>query len=112
MLSLSLFRSADEVIDSLKNDLIDEDCNVAVKFLLSDGYAGYDAGIKELNQLDEVFLKSCRCMTHGRRGLWKYLRSNWLLDIYGQLLPEGSYFFDFKDNLEKYRNTRKEEAYW
>lgn len=111
MLSLSPSRSADEVIDILKNDLIDEDGNVAVKFLLSDGYARYDVGIKELNQLDGVFIKSCRCMTHGRRGLWKYLRCNGLLDIHGQLLPEGSSFFDFKDNLEKYRNTRKEEAY-
>lgn len=100
-------RSADEVIDILKSDLKDEDGNVAVKYLLSDGYAGYDAGIKELNQIEGVFLKSCRCMTHGRRGLWKNLRSNGLLDIYGQLLPEGTSFFDFKDNLEKFRNTRK-----
>jgi len=100
-------RSADVVIDILKNDLKNQDGSVVTKYLLTDGFAGYDAGIKELNKIEGVFLKSCRCMTHGRRGLWKYLRNNRMLDIYSQLLPEGSSFFDFKDNLEKYRQTKK-----
>ena len=100
-------RSADVVIDILKNNLKNQDGNVVTKYLLTDGYAGYDAGIKELNKIEGVFLKSCRCMTHGRRGLWKYLRNNRMLDIYSQLLPESSSFFDFKDNLEKYRQTKK-----
>lgn len=100
-------RSADVVIDILKNDLKNQDGNVVPKYLLTDGYAGYDAGIKELNKIKGVFLNSCRCMTHGRRGLWKYLRNNRILDVYSQLLPEGSSFFDFKDNLEKYRQTKK-----
>jgi len=99
--------SADVVIDILKNDLKNQDGSVVTKYLLTDGFAGYDAGIKELNKIEGVFLKSCRCMSHGRRGLWKYLRNNRMLDIYSQLLPEGSYFFDFSDNLEKYRQTKK-----
>ncbi|MGN0902587.1 MAG: transposase, partial [Succinivibrio sp.] len=105
--SVSPSRSADELISILKNDLKDESGNVATRYLLSDGYSGYDAGIKELNQIDGVFLKSCRCMTHGRRGLWKYLKSNGLLDVYGKLLQEGSSFFDFKDNLTEYLKTKK-----
>ena len=30
-----------------------------------------------------------------------------MLDVYSQLLPEGSSFFDFKDNLMKLRQTKK-----
>ena len=51
-------RSADVVIDILKNDLKNQEGNVVPKYPLTDGYAGYDAGIKELNKIEGVFLNS------------------------------------------------------
>ena len=105
--TVSPSRSADVVVDLLKDTLMDEDGHITVKYALTDGYTGYDAALKTLNKILGTDLVSCRCHTHGRRGLWKYLKSNGLLDVYSLLLPEGAAFTDFKDNLEKYLKTKK-----
>ncbi|WP_366925495.1 transposase [uncultured Succinivibrio sp.] len=55
--------------------------NSPLKYLISDGYAGYDSAIKVLNE-QGVTLKSCRCYAHARRPLHYYLKNTGLLKIY------------------------------
>lgn len=100
-------RSKQNVIDILGDELKSE--NSPLKYLISDGYAGYDSAIKVLNE-QGVTLKSCRCYAHARRPLHYYLKNTGLLKIYNNyLLPTGAKFSDFNENLKKYRATKKGE---
>jgi len=98
-------RSAQNVIDILGDEVNEEGTNL--KYLISDGYSGYDSALKALESKG-LSIKSCRCYAHARRPLHYLLKDSGLLKIYNEeLLPSGSLFSDFKDNLKKYRETKK-----
>ena len=102
--SVSDSRSADNVISILGEEVKDNDI---LKYLISDGYTGYDSALKTLKTMG-VEITSCRCFTHARRPLHYLLKNNGLLDIYNrELLPKGALFSDFEENLKKYRNSEQ-----
>ena len=97
-------RCADNVVDILKDGCKKDG---PLKYVISDGYAGYDSGINTLEEITGIKLKSCRCWAHARRGLWKLLLNKGLISVYGkELLPTGCAFSCFEDNLQKYRQTK------
>lgn len=97
-------RNSDTVVDLLK------DASSTLKYLTSDGYAGYAKAKKELEKLG-VNIKTSKCLAHGRRELWYYLKDSGLLDIYEKyLLPKGSSFSDFKENLQNYLRKPKDRV--
>lgn len=74
------------------------------KYLVADGYSGYDTAVRKLNKDYGKNIVLARCHTHCRRPLHKYLNEAGLLKIYNKyLLPKGAKFTDFYDNLKKYR---------
>ena len=102
--SVSDSRSADNVISILGEEVKDNDI---LKYLISDGYTGYDSALKTLKTMG-VEITGCRCFTHARRPLHYLLKNNGLLDIYNrELLPKGALFSDFEENLKKYRNSEQ-----
>jgi len=96
-------RTSSNVVDILKDDAK----NSVLSYVISDGYTGYDSGLKILQNQYGISLLSARCWTHGRRPLHKILDQEGLLKIYNQeLLPKGAFFCDFEENLKKYRSTK------
>ncbi|MGN0903355.1 MAG: transposase [Succinivibrio sp.] len=92
-------RCADNVVDILKEGKERSE----LKYLLSDGYKGYDRGIQVLNDTHAMKLTSCRCLCHARRPLWRILDAKGLIKVYNNyLLPKGSGLTEFSDNLQKY----------
>ncbi|MCR5537164.1 MAG: transposase [Succinivibrio sp.] len=78
------------------------------KYLLVDGYSGYDAAVRKLNKEYGTNIVLARCHTHCRRPLHKFLKDSGLIKVYNQyLLPKNSAFTDFCNNLNKYRASRK-----
>ncbi len=97
-------RSAQNVIDILGDEVKEDDSTL--KYLISDGYTGYDSALKAL-QSQGISIKSCRCYAHARRPLHYLLKDNGLIKIYNEhLLPSGALFSDFKENLKKYRGSK------
>lgn len=102
--TVSQSRNAENVVDILKSGVRKDGL---LTHVISDGYAGYDSGIKTLEELTGCRLKSARCWTHGRRGLFKLLQNTWLLRIYeNELLPKGESFCNFEENLKKFRASK------
>lgn len=102
--TVSQSRNAENVVDILKSGVRKDGL---LTHVISDGYAGYDSGIKTLEELTGCKLKSARCWTHGRRGLFKLLQNTWLLRIYeNELLPKGESFCNFEENLKKFRTSK------
>lgn len=96
-------RSFQNIIDILGDEAKD---NKVLKYLISDGYAGYDAALKVLSD-NGINIKGCRCFSHARRPLHYLLKEQGLLKIYNeQLLPAKAKFSDFEENLRKYRATK------
>ncbi len=94
---------AGETAVQLLKDLAGKD----KKYLVVDGYSGYDTAVRKLNREYGTNIVLARCHTHCRRPLHKFLKEAGLLSIYNQyLLPKGAKFTDFYDNLEKYRKRR------
>ena len=78
------------------------------KYLVADGYTGYDTAARTLNKEYGTSIVLARCHTHSRRPLHKFLKEHGLLKIYNQyLLPKNSRFTDFYDNLKKYREKKR-----
>lgn len=104
MFTVSDSRSYQNVLDILGEDIKNEDS--PLRYIISDGYAGYDAAVKILHE-QGVSIESCRCFAHARRPLHFLLKELGLLRIYNEyLLPAGANFFDFEKNLLKYRETK------
>lgn len=102
--TVSQSRNAENIVDILKSGVRKDGL---LTHVISDGYAGYDSGIKTLEELTGCKLKSARCWTHGRRGLFKLLQNTWLLRIYeNELLPKGESFCNFEENLKKFRASK------
>ncbi|MBQ9221955.1 transposase [Succinivibrio sp.] len=79
------------------------------KFMVSDGYSGYFKAARKLRKEKNIDIQNASCWCHGRRPLHKYLRDAGLLKIYNRyLLPDGSLFTSFTDNLKKYQAEPKE----
>ena len=97
-------RSYQNVLDIIEDEL--KESNPELKYLITDGYTGYDAALKILQE-QGIEIKSARCLAHARRPLHYLLRDYGLLRIYNeQLLPAGAKFTDFAENLRKYRKTK------
>ena len=102
--TVSKSRTAQNVVDILKEG-VKKDC--LLRYVISDGYSGYDCGIKTLEEITGCKLYSARCWTHGRRALFKLLQNTWLLRIYeNELLPAGESFCNFEQNLKNYRASK------
>ena len=101
---VSQSRSYQNVLDIIGEEL--KKSNPELKYLITDGYTGYDAALKILQE-QGVKIKSARCLAHARRPLHYLLRDYGLLRIYNEyLLPAGAKFTDFAENLRKYRKTK------
>ena len=78
------------------------------KYLVADGYTGYDTAARTLNKEYGTSIVLARCHTHSRRPLHNFLKDHGLLKIYNQyLLPKNSRFTDFYDNIKKYREKKR-----
>lgn len=78
----------------------------SVGFLTTDGYKGYNAAIKKLQEIGKD-IKLTPCLTHLRRPLHQHLEDSGLLKVYNEiLLPSGSNFYtDFEKNLNEAKKT-------
>ena len=95
-------RGAENIVDILK----DAGPEKGPEFLTVDGYTGYDSACRILKEDYGVELNLTRCLTHLRRPLHRYLLNTRLLKVYNEdLLPRGSSFANFSENLEKYRQN-------
>ena len=100
-------RSFQNVIDILGDEIKAEEPKL--KYLTSDGYAGYDSAVRLLQE-QGISIKNTRCWAHARRPLYYVLRDSGLLKIYNNyLLPAGASFTDFEANLKKYRSSKAGE---
>lgn len=91
-----------------------KDCNRnQVRFLTTDGYAGYQTALKVLEKEYGITIKHTPCMTHLRRPLHQFLEDTTLLDIYNmELLPAGCDFYtDFTKNLKRLKKNGLPPAY-
>ena len=99
-------RSYKTVVELL-NDLSSDS---KIKYLTSDGYAGYPKAISILKEKG-ISIEGTACSTHLRRAIHRILRDRGLLSIYNEyLLPKGSKFSDFSDNLKLYMKQPKGKA--
>lgn len=78
-----------------------------LKFVVSDGYSGYDSGLWILRERFGVTLKSARCWTHARRPLHRLLDGMRLLGIYNKVLVPGGRFSEFPRRLREFRKTEE-----
>ncbi len=98
-------REGEHIVDILTRGLKAEELP---EFLTVDGYRGYDKAVKIINSSLNADLKITRCITHLRRPVHRWLHNNGLLEIYNDyLLPKGSKFTDFGDNLRQYLEKPK-----
>ena len=101
-------RGAEHIADILKDGMTDAQMP---QFLTVDGYRGYDRAIRELKDSFGISMKLTRCCCHLRRPVHRWLKANSLLEIYNKyLLPAGSLFSDFADNLKAYMRKPKSFA--
>ncbi len=102
--TVSKSRTAQNVVDILKEGVKKDGL---LRYVISDGFSGYDCGIKTLEEITGCILYSARCWTHGRRALFKLLQNTWLLRIYeNELIPAGESFCNFGQNLKNYRASK------